>query len=204
MGGTDDYPLDENDAEATTASALRYLRAPVRCLPLLWEVGMMGAVFGRGQPWTGPLRDTLLPRRVPMMAIGDEPRIQGEVVDLVSQEPAGSLAIVEPQEIAQQIAKKRRTMHEITIQDFDDHKLDVALRTWRGLLDEMGESSGLFKQIMSCENIRSLIVLSTSRSSGSLPVPLPNVLVVSGCMCVGLMLRGSRRFLCPKKLCSST
>ena len=87
-----------------------------------------------------------------MMAIGDEPRIQGEVVDLVSQEPAGSLAIVEPQEIAQQIAKKRRTMHEITIQDFDDHKLDVALRTWPGLLDEMGESTGLFKQIMSCEN----------------------------------------------------
>ena len=152
MGGTDDYPMDENDAEAATASALRYLRAPVRGLPLPWEVGMMGAVFGRGQPWTGPLRDTLLPRRVPMMAIGDEPRIQGEVVDLVSQEPAGSLAIVEPQEIAQQIAKKRRTMHEITIQDFDDHKLDVALRTWRGLLDEMGESSGLFKQIMSCEN----------------------------------------------------
>ena len=113
----------------------------------------MGAVFGRGQPWTGPLRDTLLLRRVPMVAIGDELRIQGEVVDLVSQpQPAGSLALENgPQEIAQQIVKKRR-MHEITIQDFDDHKLDEALRTWRGLLGEMGESSGLFNQTMSCEN----------------------------------------------------
>ena len=145
--------MDQNDAEAATASALRYLRAPVRGLPLPWEVGMMGAVFGRGQPWTGPLRDTLLLRRVPMMAIGDEPRIQGEVVVLVSQEPAGSLALEDgQQEIAQQIVKKRCTMHEITIQDFEDHKLDGALRTWRGLLGEMGESSGLFNQVMSCEN----------------------------------------------------
>ena len=114
---------------------------------------MMGAGFGRGQPWTVTLRDTLLPRRVPMAAIGDEPGIQGEVVDLVSQpEPAGSLALEnETQEIAQQIVKKRR-MQEITIRDFGDHKLDEALRTWRGLLGEMGESSGLFNQIMSCEN----------------------------------------------------
>ena len=90
-----------------------------------------------------------------MAAIGDEPRIQGEVVDLVSQaEPAGSRPLAlenEPQEIAQKIVKKRR-MQEITVQDFDDHKLDEALRVWRGLLGEMGESSGSFNQIMSCEN----------------------------------------------------
>ena len=153
MGGMDDYPMDKNDAEAATASALRYLRAPVRGLPLPWEVGMMGAVFGRGQPWTGPLRDTLLPRRVPMAAIGDEPRIQGEVVDLVSQaEPPVSRPLAIENDVAEKIVKKRR-MQEITIQDFDDYKLDEALRQMRrGLLGEMGESSGLFNQIMSCEN----------------------------------------------------
>ena len=68
-----------------------------------------------------------------MAAIGDEARIQDAVVDLVSQaEPASSRLLAlenEPQEIAQKIVKKR-CMQEITIQDFDDHKLDEALRIW--------------------------------------------------------------------------
>ena len=152
MGGTDDYPTDENDAEAATASALRYLRAPVRGMPLPWEIGMMGAVFGRGQPWTGPLRDALLPRRVPMAAIGGAPRIQDEgVSESVGTRPL-ALDDGDDDDIAQKIATKKRRMMDITIQDFDDRKLDEALRTWRGLVGEMGESSGLFNQIMSCEN----------------------------------------------------
>ena len=154
MGGTDDYPTDENDAEAATASALRYLRAPVRGMPLPWEIGMMGAVFGRGQPWTGPLRDALLPRRVPMAAIGGAPRIQDEgVSESVGTRPLAIEDISDdPDDIAQKIATKKRRMMDVTIQDFDDRKLDEALRTWRGLVGEMGESSGLFNQIMSCEN----------------------------------------------------
>jgi hypothetical protein len=52
---------------------------------------------------------------------------------------------------ASKIAKKRH-ITDVRIQQFDDEVLEDALRTWRGVLAEMGDASVLCRQVLACEN----------------------------------------------------
>eukprot|EP00972_Heterocapsa_arctica_P016876 2492146-Heterocapsa_arctica.AAC.1 len=52
---------------------------------------------------------------------------------------------------ASSITKKRK-ITDVRIQQFEDTVLEDALRTWRGILNEMGKTSGLCRQIVACES----------------------------------------------------
>ena len=140
----DDYENYGRDVDAAVASALRQLRPPVRGPALLWETGYLSRVFG-GVPLLGmPSRGM---QRVPELPIGNEnPRIQDSTIDVVT-----TMAVLPERDAASTVAKRRR-LDDVSIQDFDDHVLDQALRAWRGLLGEMREASGLYRQIVNCTN----------------------------------------------------
>jgi hypothetical protein len=144
----DEARITDDQMDAAVSSAVRHIRAPVRGLPLLWETGYLGFVMGNSPLLASATRDPMRMSLVPQQVLGDvRPRLQDLHADTASK-PASASA--ERTDAASTVARKRR-IDDITIQDPNDAKLDDALRTWRGLVGEMGDSCVLYRQLVACE-----------------------------------------------------
>jgi len=140
--GMDDPADFAREVDAAVASALRDLRAPVRGFPLLWEHGYLGVVLGGRQ----------LQQNLPVVLQDRHlvPQLGLESARPVDRRPAqperddGHVRVVG--DAATRVARKRK-IDDVKIQDYVDQKMDEALRSWRGLLGDMGDASLLYRQI---------------------------------------------------------
>jgi hypothetical protein len=142
-GGAGEVP--DHEVDAAVASALRRLRPAVRGVPLPWEQGYWGFVLGARSHVQPHLQQPLRQLLVPQLPIGSsEPAVPDAYIAPPTRLPAATDA-------ASCVAKKRK-ITDVRIQQFDDTALEDALRTWRGILAEMGEASRLSMQLVACES----------------------------------------------------
>ena len=144
-------PVPENsEVDEAVASALRALRAPVQGYVLPYQLGMAGIVLGFrpmfGAPLWRPIRPTLVPE--PAIGSGGSPVIA--VVEPVEKKVSRASS---SGDAASSVAKRRR-IEDTAIPASFDVTTSQAMRWWRGILAEMGDSAELYIQMQECDNDR--------------------------------------------------